>query len=127
MKITSIETCKTVWCPKGAFVSRRLILADDNMGFGMTVTTVLPGEPYRWHYKNHLEACYCVQGNGILTDCATGEKHIIKPGKAYLLDNHDEHLFEAHHDPVTLVCVFNPPLTGDEVHQEDGSYAKAEV
>ena len=25
-----------------------------------------------------------------------------------------------------MACVFNPPVTGTEVHREDGSYAPAE-
>ena len=38
-----------------------------------------------------------------------------------MLDKNDAHYFEAFEE-VTLICVFNPPLTGKEVHQEDGSY-----
>ena len=39
----------------------------------------------------------------------------------YVLDDYDPHYFEAHEKTV-LICVFNPPLTGKEIHQEDGSY-----
>jgi L-ectoine synthase len=39
----------------------------------------------------------------------------------YALDKHDKHFFKAL-EPVVLICVFNPPLAGNEVHQADGSY-----
>ena len=39
----------------------------------------------------------------------------------YALNKHDNHLFRATEECV-LICVFNPPLTGNEVHKEDNSY-----
>jgi ParB-like chromosome segregation protein Spo0J len=39
-----------------------------------------------------------------------------------VLDKNDPHWFEAHQQTV-LICVFNPPLSGQETHQEDGSYS----
>jgi len=51
-----------------------------------------------------------------------GKKHEIKPGIMYALDKHDLHYFKTD-SRVVLICVFNPPLKGKEVHQEDGSYA----
>jgi len=78
-----------------------------------------------WHYTNHLEACYCVSGAGILVDLKTGEKHWIFPDHCYALDQHDDHTFQAIEDTV-LISVFNPPVEGSEVHREDGSYAPRE-
>lgn len=92
------------------------------MGYTMTKTVIPVGQPQRWHYKQHLESCYCVSGKGLLVNEATGEYWAIAPDTTYVLDNHDAHTFEALEDTV-LICVFNPPLTGREVHQEDGSYA----
>ena len=43
------------------------------------------------------------------------------PDTTYVLDHHEKHYFEALEE-VTLICVFNPPLVGGEVHAEDGSY-----
>ena len=57
-----------------------------------------------------------------MTDSITGEEHTIEPDVTYILDKNDPHWFEAHEDTV-LICVFNPPLTGFETHDEDGSYA----
>lgn len=103
--------------------SLRFILASDNMGFSLHKTIIPRGQKGHWHYKNHLEACYCIQGYGILTDLSTGNRHSITVDDCYILDNHDDHTFEALED-VVLISVFNPPVTGNEVHQKDGSYKK---
>lgn len=111
-------------CPRGGFTSIRYLVESDCMGFSLHETTIHPFQgPQRWHYKNHLEACYCVSGCGLLRS-ASGKKWIISPGMIYALDKHDEHWFEViGTTPVVLVCVFNPPVKGMEVHHEDGSYA----
>lgn len=114
-------TKREVHCPKGGFVSFRYLLASDGMGFSVHRTEIPVGEPQHWHYKNHLEACYCVSGKGWLTNLKTREKRLIKPDALYALDKHDDHTFQAL-EPVVLISVFNPPVTGQEVHQADGSY-----
>lgn len=119
-----IGTPRQVRCPKGGFISNRFLLESDGMGYTITKTTVPPGEPQHWHYKHHLESCYCVKGRGILTNLATGERRMISPDTLYVLDAHDDHTFQAF-EMVDLICVFNPPLTGQEVHQADGSYRSA--
>lgn len=103
-------------------VSNRIVLAEDNMGFTMTKTVIEPGKQVFQHYKNHLESCYCVSGYAVLINTITGEHHQITPDTTYVLDKHDPHYFEAKETTV-LICVFNPPLTGQEIHREDGSYA----
>jgi quercetin dioxygenase-like cupin family protein len=103
-------------------VSNRIVLAEDNMGFTMTKTVIEPGKQVFQHYKNHLESCYCVSGYAVLINAITGEHHQITPDTTYILDKHDPHYFEAKETTV-LICVFNPPLTGQEIHREDGSYA----
>lgn len=103
-------------------VSKRILLAEDNMGFTMTKTVIEPGKQVFQHYKNHLESCYCVSGYAVLINAITGEHHQITPDTTYVLDKHDPHYFEAKETTV-LICVFNPPLTGQEIHREDGSYA----
>lgn len=103
-------------------VSNRIVLAEDNMGFTMTKTVIEPGKQVFQHYKNHLESCYCVSGYAVLINAITGEHHQITPDTTYVLDKHDPHYFEAKETTV-LICVFNPPLTGQEIHREDGSYA----
>jgi len=124
MKVIDSNTLpedRVVECPKGDFVSRRILLESDGMGYSMTKTEIPAGTKATWHYKSHLESCFCVSGSGTLVDEFSGEKHEIYSGVTYALDHHDEHSFWAETD-VVLVCVFNPPLQGEEVHQEDGSY-----
>ena len=127
MKIVKIEDIKNtdreVKCPNGGFVSNRILLESDGMGYGMTKTVIPPNGKQRWHYKNHLESCYCIEGRGELTNIETGDVHHIESDVTYILDNNDDHYFEAF-ETVTLICVFNPPLTGQEVHQKDGSYSQ---
>jgi len=101
--------------------SIRFLIKDDGMGFSFHETIIPKGGPYHWHYKKHLESCYCVKGLGLLTNLESGEVHPIEEGTIYVLDHHDNHLFEALKDTV-LISVFNPPLNGKETHKEDGSY-----
>ncbi|MEM7378200.1 MAG: ectoine synthase [Pseudomonadota bacterium] len=106
--------------------SRRLILATDCMGFTLNDTVIAAGAELTLEYKHHLEACYCISGRGELTDLATGETHSLSPGTLYALDKNDRHCVRAIDGDMRLVSVFNPPLTGAEVHREDGSYAPAD-
>ena len=48
------------------FKSIRVLLEKDNMGFSLHKTMIPKGEPRHWHYKHHLEACYCISGKGII-------------------------------------------------------------
>ena len=112
---------KIVQCPRGGFTSHRLVTEQDGMGYSMTKTVVHPGRPHRWHYKHHLETCYCVSGKGLLVNEATKEHYSIAKDQTYILDRHDAHTFEALEETV-LICVFNPPLYGDELHDDGDSY-----
>lgn len=105
-----------------AGTSHRILLKSDGMGYTMTRTVIEPGPRVFQHYKHHLETCLCVSGDAELENAATGEKFRIRPGDCYILDKNDPHYFEAFEETV-LICVFNPPLTGGETHQADGSYS----
>jgi len=107
------------------WTSIRMLLADDGMGFSFHITIIEPGSEHTFHYKNHFESVYCISGKGSIEDLATGEVHQITPGVMYALDQHDKHTLRAEEELV-LACCFNPPVTGHEVHQADGSYAAAE-
>jgi L-ectoine synthase len=125
MKLKNVQQMRAecpARCVKGAgFESVRFLLESDNMGFTVCETIIPKGGPYKWHYKHHKEACYCVSGRGVLIDLVSGHRHDISPGTIYVLDQHDPHTFEATED-VVLISIFNPPLRGAEVHKEDGSY-----
>jgi L-ectoine synthase len=101
--------------------SVRLLLKGDGMGFSFHITTIYEGAELPMHYQNHLESVYCVAGEGSIEDVATGEVHPIRPGVMYALDKNDRHVLRATKE-MTMACVFNPPLTGLEVHDESGAY-----
>ncbi|MBB5517835.1 ectoine synthase [Amphiplicatus metriothermophilus] len=101
--------------------SVRLLLKDDGMGFSFHITTIHEGAELEMQYANHLESVYCISGEGDIEDCATGEIHQIRPGVIYALDKHDRHILRARKE-MQMACVFNPPVTGREVHDETGAY-----
>lgn len=107
------------------WTSVRMLLADDGMGFSFHITNLFAGSEHVFEYKNHFESVYCMAGKGSITDHATGETHAIRPGVMYALNKHDRHTLRAEEELV-MACVFNPPVTGTEVHREDGSYAPAD-
>ncbi|AXV38662.1 MAG: L-ectoine synthase [Methanobacterium sp. BRmetb2] len=102
--------------------SKRILLKKDNMGFSLHETIIYAGSETLIWYKNHLEAVYCIEGEGEIETTVDGIIYPIKPGTMYALDQHDKHYLRAFDEDLRLICVFNPPLEGDEVHDEDGSY-----
>lgn len=114
-----IGTDREVHAP--TWTSRRLSLADDGMGFSMHDTILYAGTETKMWYQNHLEGVYCIEGEGTLEDLATGEVHDVRPGTIYLLNDNDRHVLRAT-TQLRMVCTFNPPVTGQEVHDENGAY-----
>ena len=103
--------------------SRRLILKKDNMGYSVHDTIIKEGAELHMWYKNHLEAVYLTEGIGEIEDLKTGEIHQLEKDTIYALDQHDKHILRANKGThMRMVCVFNPPVTGREVHDEDGAY-----
>ncbi len=101
--------------------SRRFLLRKDGMGFSMHDTVIRAGtETFIW-YKNHLEAVYCVEGEGEIETIEDGTVYQITDGTLYALNGNEKHYLRARKD-MRLICVFNPPLTGREVHDEEGVY-----
>lgn len=101
--------------------STRLLLKNDNMGFSFHITTIYPGTETLIWYENHLESVYCMEGEGEVETLNDGKIYPITPGAIYILDQHDRHLLRAK-TVLKLACVFNPPLSGREVHDEKGVY-----
>jgi L-ectoine synthase len=101
--------------------STRLLLKNDDMGFSFHITTIYAGTATEMWYQNHLEAVYCISGEGQIESLEDGSIHPIEPGTIYALDKHDRHVLRASSE-LKLACVFNPPLNGREVHDETGAY-----
>ncbi|MGH3560964.1 MAG: ectoine synthase [Mycobacterium sp.] len=101
--------------------SQRLLLARDGQSFSMHETILYAGTDTAMWYANHVEAVYCIGGEGELVNDETGEVHELRDGTLYLLDGHEHHRVRARAD-LRMVCVFTPPVTGREVHDETGAY-----
>ncbi|MGX7829473.1 ectoine synthase [Actinokineospora sp. 24-640] len=117
MIIRELDNVRTVdW---GNGLSRRFLVESDGLGYTLTDTTVRAGTKSRLEYRNHLEACYCIEGTGEVQDL-DGNTFPLTPGTLYALDQHDAHFLIADPDSdLRLVCVFSPALRGDEVHSLD--------
>lgn len=61
-------------------------------------------------------------GNGTIENVATGEMHQIHDGLIYALNNNNRHILRGGTEDMRLICTFNPPVTGRESHDSDGSY-----
>ncbi|MGM7678948.1 ectoine synthase [Microbacterium sp. A94] len=101
--------------------SKRIVLAKEGVGFSVHETTLYAGTVNQFWYANHIEAVFIVEGEGEITDLATGETHQLAPGSLYLLNNHDKHEVRPR-TQMRTVCVFNPPITGRETHDKNGVY-----
>ncbi|MFQ5700180.1 MAG: ectoine synthase [Myxococcota bacterium] len=101
--------------------SRRFLLAKDGMGFSMHDTVIHAGTETPMWYRHHLEAVYCIEGEGEIEVLPDGPIYAIQPGTLYALDGHEHHVLRAK-TRMRMVCVFNPPCNGQEVHGPDGAY-----
>lgn len=101
--------------------SRRLLLKQDGMGFSMHDTLIHENTETLIHYRHHLEAVYCIEGDGEVEVISTGERIRIGPGTLYALDGNEKHMLRAR-GRMRMICVFNPPLSGQETHDADGVY-----
>lgn len=101
--------------------SKRIVLAQEGVGFSLHETVLDAGSVNDFWYANHIEAVVCVEGEGELLDKETGQNYQITAGTMYLLDGHERHQLRPATD-MRMICVFNPPVTGQEVHDENGVY-----
>jgi L-ectoine synthase len=102
--------------------SIRMLLKDDELGFSFHITTIYANTETPIHYQNHLESVYCMSGNGEVETVSDGKVHKIEAGTLYILDKHDKHLLRGGSEDMKMACVFNPPLSGKEIHDENGVY-----
>ena len=98
----------------------RLLTRDDGQGFSLSETTVDAGAELDLWYRHHAEACFCIEGKAEITERDTGVVHHIGPGSMYA-PQHDRHRVRVL-EPLRLVCVFQPALTGRETHDAQGGY-----
>lgn len=101
--------------------SQRLTNSDDKLPYSFNVTTLEAGSSLEFCYKNHVESVYCIEGKGKILDLENDETHELTAGSIYILDNNDHHQLFVE-QTMTVFCIFEPALSGYEVHDEEGSY-----
>src|SRR5699024_1114128 len=84
--------------------SRRMGQARERVGFSFHETVVPAGTATTSHYPKHVEAEYCGQGKGTLTDQVTGKEYPLPGGVMYLLDGHEKHTVVAEEE-LRMACV----------------------
>ena len=106
------------------FVSIRLALAEDNLGFTVTEATGKTDIDLEIEHKNHIEAVYVLEGTGEVEILETGKTYKLYPGVFYAFDKHERHRYRLDTE-VRAIAIFNPPLIGDEINDASGGYANA--
>ncbi len=101
--------------------SKRIVLAGDRVGFSLHETVLDAGSVNDFWYANHIEAVFIVEGEGELYDKDNDVTYRLAPGSVYVLNGNERHQLRPR-TRMRTVCVFNPPVTGREVHDENGVY-----
>ena len=105
----------------GLATSQRYLTAADELGFSFHSVLLKEGVGGDIWYKNHWEGNLVLDGNMEVKDYATDEVHELGPGSLYLVGPKDRHHVNPLSD-VHVLSIFDPPLTGTEQRDEDGSY-----
>jgi len=114
-------TDRDIEAENGNWRSKRIVLGGDLVGFSFHETTIKAGTVNEFHYANHVEAVWLIEGEGTLLDRETGEKYPLGPGSMYLLNGNERHTVTTD-TQMRMLCVFNPPVVGNETHDENGVY-----
>lgn len=91
------------------WTSKRIVLADDEVGFSYHETTVAAGTRTPLHYPEYIEAVWIIEGHGALHDRDNDDIHALAPGTMYLLDGHERHTIIAD-TQLRMYCVFVPAV-----------------
>lgn len=119
-------TEREVHAKNGNWVSKRIVLAGDRVGFSFHETTIKAGTTNEFHYANHIEAVWLTRGKGTLRDLDNGVDYPLEAGSMYLLNGHEKHQVIVEEE-MSMLCVFNPPVVGEENHDENGIYPLLEL
>ena len=101
----------------------RVLTKSDGVGFSVSEARAHGGESSDLWYKNHWEANYVRSGRGTLENRDTGERWPLAPGVLYCVGPTDRHRITRKPDEgMRIISIFNPPILGEETHDEDGAY-----
>ncbi len=90
----------------------RLLLATDDVPVSLTDIVLNPGIEDIYGYADRTEIAYCIEGRATSRDLKTNVAQDIYPGVLWVAPN-SRFSFLAH-EPTRLICVFYPPLEGNE-------------
>lgn len=96
-----------------AYETTRLLLASDATGVSVTDIVLRPGKEEFYGYADRTEIAYCIEGEATITD-AEGQTHQVAPCTLWVAKPGERFGFLAS-KLTRLICVFTPPLTGDEM------------
>ena len=99
----------------------RYLTQEDGCGFTVSTPRGEGGKSIVLWYQNHVEANYILEGEGTVEDKSTGETWDLAPGTVYVVGPKDRHQLYSEKG-FYLLSIFNPPLVGDETHDELGGY-----
>jgi quercetin dioxygenase-like cupin family protein len=100
--------------------SIRALTQEDQLGFTLCDVRLDAGNRSELWYKHHWEANIVLDGQGTVTDLSTDESWPLAPEAVYVVGPDDRHSVESETD-LHLLSLFNPPLQGDEQHDEEGT------
>jgi L-ectoine synthase len=104
----------------GSARSIRALTQKDQLGFTLCDVRLDAGNRSELWYKHHWEANIVLDGQGTVTDLGTDESWPLAPEAVYVVGPDDRHSVESETD-LHLLSLFNPPLQGDEQHDEEGT------
>ena len=91
----------------------RLLLRSDPAPVSVTDIVLVPGIEDIYGYDDRTEIAYCIEGRATVRDLNGGSEREIEPGVLWVAPPGSRFSFVAH-EPTRLICVFDPPLEGDE-------------
>lgn len=74
------DTDRDITSEDGNWRSKRIVLGGDRVGFSFHETTIKAGSVNEFHYANHVEAVWLVEGTGKLIDLDNNKEYDLAPG-----------------------------------------------
>lgn len=96
-----------------------ILHAEDGLGVKLTDSILEDGFEMTLWRKNHLEACYCLDGWGTVKELNRETVDHIRPGALYAINNHDRHRIRVT-GRVRLICTFVPAYSEHETRDNRG-------
>jgi len=104
----------------GSARSIRALTQKHQLGFTLCDVRLQAGNRTELWYKHHWEANIVLDGQGTVTDLSTDQSWPLSPESVYIVGPDDRHSVESETN-LHLLSLFNPPLKGDERHDEEGT------